>query len=169
VTPDDVLFTGELVLTRLAPVTAGRELFGYDKHLGIVARTTTTDAKAQFRQVLWVNDVLARFQVDGSSAGQLASAVSLAAAFGLPDASKLPPPAPEFHQLGAMFDVRDPKRVALVDGYAKWRPTMSAWDEETCAFYAGTGSTLGRTLRAVGFEPKVVAHDPAFEIVIDSR
>jgi hypothetical protein len=165
--PVDVLFSGRLVLDRRPPIIVGREVFGYDKHLGAVVRRDATTDDGRFKASLVADGVSAELAVDGSAAGMFATAVALTQALGLTDPAQLPPPASEFHQVGATWNALQPTKVSGIDGFARWNPTMSAWNPTTCRLNAAPGSPLGELLRRVRFEPAVVAHDPNFAIVID--
>lgn len=164
--PENVLFTGELILTKQPPITLGRELLGYNKHIGKISRRNETSIE-KFTQTLKFDDVVAHLWIDTSQSGQRQVLMDVASAFGLSDPSQLPPPHAEVKQLGVTWDAMNPTQLKRIIGYVVWTPEFSAWNAEKETLDIGAKSEMGKLLNNIQFTPSLVGHSSRFKLSID--
>jgi hypothetical protein len=110
--------------------------------------------------------------LDGSPAGQLAAANALAAAFGLSDASKLPPPPAQvplsFVTPDVMTDGTTTKfqTLTLKSSPRSIMGLLTNANQVNLNF--GKGTVIGDLITASGFKPVFATHDPHLKLVIET-
>lgn len=149
-------------------VPTAREYLGLDKRLGSVEiategaanalQTRTTSAlDGDGRQIAMLHATL-----DPRPAAQLTEANELAHAFGLAEASQLPPAQEQLLFPGASTV---DGRVMSHDAWYTWNVSLSRWSDKDSLVFSDA-SEFGRIARELHIEPQIVAVDPHLKMAI---
>lgn len=160
-TPGTTAFLDRLVLQRGAgdrAIRAGREHAGLDKRPGIVDAVHVLGYTTfVVRDEVGASVVAGTLGVNLDPAAQLAEANALAQAFGLPDASALPAPAPELVVPLVNKDLRNEGALFHWSGVFNQPTTaLGPFAAQHNSLYFGNGE-LGRWLRTIAFKPAAIA------------